>query len=103
VSIRFLGDLSRLPPDIQSLAEIIQQNTKSNCQNILNIAIAYTSRGDMLRATSRVISECSADALNENDMDRMLSTSDILKPDILLRTGGEHRFSDFLLWEVDLL
>eukprot|EP01116_Phalansterium_solitarium_P001040 TRINITY_DN10844_c0_g1_i1.p1 TRINITY_DN10844_c0_g1~~TRINITY_DN10844_c0_g1_i1.p1 ORF type:complete len:286 (+),score=82.47 TRINITY_DN10844_c0_g1_i1:172-1029(+) len=103
VAIRVWGDLSLVSPALRT--EILQlvADTRHNTQAELNVCFAYTSRHEIVQATQRLASAVQAGALpaaavGEAEFDAALD-SQRSTPDLLLRTSGEFRLSDFLLWQ----
>ncbi len=104
IQLRLLGDLSRFNKKIQELASKAQTATQDNQSLILNVAINYGGRWDILQATkaisAKVVSgEIAADQIDEAVFEQHLATADIPDPDLLIRTSGEYRVSNFLLWQ----
>ena len=105
VRIRAIGDLSRLPKTAQqALAECIEQ-TKDNKRTTLVLALSYSSRDELVRATRQLASDVQAGRLRPEDiteerLSATLDTADLPEPDLLIRTGGEERISNFLLWQI---
>jgi ditrans,polycis-polyprenyl diphosphate synthase len=103
VRIQALGKVSMLPEHIQHALGKAVYTTRNNTKSTLNVCIAYTSREEMLNAASTL-----ADAVQQGTLDASDITEDLFekclymedKPDILIRTSGEIRLSDFLLWQV---
>ena len=99
-----IGDLSRLPERArQSLYECIER-TKDNRQITLVLALSYSSRDELTRATRRIAGAIHRGELQETDITEELITSyldtaDLPDPDLLIRTGGEERISNYLLWQ----
>ena len=104
VRLRAIGDLSRLPERAhQSLYECIER-TKDNKQITLVLALSYSSRDELTRATRRIAGAIHRGELQETDITEELITSyldtaDLPDPDLLIRTGGEERISNYLLWQ----
>ena len=105
VCIRVIGNTSLLPDDIQSyIAEAVLM-TKDNNKVFLNVAFAYTSRDEITNAVKCIVEGVESNALDVEDVDEQL-ISDCLytnhspDPDVIIRTSGEVRFSDFLLWQI---
>ena len=104
VRLRAIGDLSRLPECArQSLYECIER-TKDNKQITLVLALSYSSRDELTRATRRIAGAIHRGELQETDITEELITSyldtaDLPDPDLLIRTGGEERISNYLLWQ----
>ena len=104
VRIRFIGDRSLLEPDIVSLIEMSEQKTKSNTQLELVVALSYGSRQEITMAARQLVTDAAAgeidpDAIDENALEARLFTSDVPDPDLIVRTSGEQRISNFLLWQ----
>jgi len=104
VRIRFIGDRTLLEPDIISLIEMSEQKTKANVKLDLVIALSYGSRQEITTAVRKLVSdvvagEMDVDSIDENDLEARLYTSDIPDPDLIVRTSGEQRISNFLLWQ----
>lgn len=104
VRIRFIGDRSLLEPDIVSLIEMSEQKTKANTKLDLVIALSYGSRQEITTAVRKLVADVAAgevdpDAIDENTLQARLYTSDIPDPDLIVRTSGEQRISNFLLWQ----
>jgi undecaprenyl diphosphate synthase len=98
VKLRILGDLSKFPQNIQFEIENVLEKTKNNDGLQLNIALNYGSREELLRAF-RVLKEKNIEALSESAVSDLLYTAGQPDPDLLIRTSGEMRVSNFLLWQ----
>ena len=104
VRIRFIGDRSMLAADIISLIEMSEQKTRANTKLDLVIALSYGSRQEITAAVRQLVEdvaagEISADAIDENTLEGRLYTADMPDPDLIVRTSGEQRISNFLLWQ----
>jgi len=104
VRIRFIGDRSMLAADIISLIEMSEQKTRANTKLDLVIALSYGSRQEITAAVRQLVEdvaagEISADAIDENALEGRLYTADMPDPDLIVRTSGEQRISNFLLWQ----
>ena len=104
VRIRFIGDRSMLAADIISLIEMSEQKTRANTNLDLVIALSYGSRQEITAAVRQLVEdvaagEISADAIDENALEGRLYTADMPDPDLIVRTSGEQRISNFLLWQ----
>lgn len=105
VRLLVIGDRSRLAEDIQDLIITGEQKTKDNTGLTLILALSYGARDEILRATKMLASDCAAgrmrpEDINEQTFERSLFTHDIPDPDLLIRTSGEKRVSNFLLWQL---
>ena len=97
--IRFLGDLSKMNKTIRERAEKLERVTKSDdIRMTLNIALNYGGREDIVQAVNRAIKEGKTE-LTEKDISDRLYTAPQPDPDMIVRTGGEMRLSNFLLWQ----
>ena len=104
VRMRFIGDRSRLEPRLQKLFDWIEQETAGNDRMHLSVAINYGGRDEILRAAAQLAADVAAgklpaQALNEAALSQRLDTRDLPDPDIVVRTSGETRVSNFLLWQ----
>ena len=104
VRMRAIGDLSRLPQQAQdSLAESIEL-TKDGQQITLILALSYSSRDEIRRASQRLAAEAAAgrlrpEEITEEIISSYLDTAEYPDPDLVIRTGGEERISNYLLWQ----
>jgi undecaprenyl diphosphate synthase len=105
VRLRAIGDLNLLPPDVAGeLLDGIEM-TKHNTGLTLILALSYSGRWDLTQAASRLVEDVRSGAfrdasVSESTLAQYLSTAGIPDPDLLIRTGGEYRISNFLLWEL---
>ncbi|OJW25246.1 MAG: di-trans,poly-cis-decaprenylcistransferase [Rhodospirillales bacterium 69-11] len=104
VRLRFIGDRTRFDPDIQRDLVAAERETASNTRLNLTVALSYGARAEILAAARRV-AEATRDGrldpatLDEATFEDFLSTVGIPDPDLILRTSGEQRLSNFLLWQ----
>jgi len=104
VQLRFVGDLTRFPAALQ---ESIRQALDRNCQDPkmrLNVAVNYGGRWDLTQAARALAQECvegrlQPQAIDEGAFEQRLMLADSPPPDLFIRTGGEMRISNFLLWQ----
>lgn len=104
VRIRFIGNRHRLDPDLQGLMAWLEELTSGFDALNVTVAIDYGGRDEIVRATRRAMAaiaagELSADALDDAALSRFMDTRDLPEPDLVLRTSGEVRVSNFLLWQ----
>lgn len=104
VRIRVLGTRAGLPADILALVERAEQRTRDNVKFNLCIAFNYGGREELVRAAQAAIKaglegKLDPDSLNEDTFEQFLDTSDLPDPDLLIRTSGESRLSNFLIWQ----
>ncbi len=105
VAVRFLGDLSRLSPSARAAVDRIVSGTADGRSLALNICISYGSRAELARAARLIAEDVAAGRLAAADVDeeaiaRRLYTASWPDPDLLIRTSGELRVSNFLLWQL---
>lgn len=98
VRLRFIGDLSRLPENLQSLARTAEEETKNNTKATLAVALSYGGRADIVSAVNKLIKN-DVDTVTEELLTEALSTQGLPHPDLIIRTSGEERLSNFLPWE----
>jgi undecaprenyl diphosphate synthase len=104
VRIRVIGRREGLPADIADLVDRAERETEANSDFFLNIAFNYGGREEIIRAASKLADavqqgKLSLDAIDEGVFEGFLDTIDIPDPDLLIRTSGEYRLSNFLLWQ----
>ena len=100
VRVRILGSREGLKDDLLELIDRVESRTKDNTEFNLNIAFNYGGRDEILRATAKAIENgADANALTEADINAHLDTADIPEPDLVIRTSGEKRISNFLMWQ----
>ncbi len=97
VRIRVSGNLSLLPADIREIMESICESTKENTNGCVNFAVAYSARAEILQAVNAAV--INGKAVTEAEFSDLLYTKDMPDPDLIIRTGGERRLSNFLLWQ----
>lgn len=103
--VRVLGDLSRLAPKLQEQIRDLEEFSRDFDGFYFQIALNYGSRDEMLRAMKRMLADAEAgklekEALTEALFAEYLDTAGIPDPDLLIRTSGEQRLSNFLLWQL---
>ena len=104
VRLRFIGDRARFDADIQAELSRAEQATAGNTRLHLIVALSYGARGEIVAAARAAMQAAAAglldpEALDEASFARLLSTRDVPDPDLILRTSGELRLSNFLLWQ----
>lgn len=103
--LRVIGERERLPADIVALIENAESVTKDNASMTVVIALSYGGRQDIVHAARKVArmaaaGDIKAEEVNEASFAPLLMTSDIPDPDLMIRTSGESRISNFLLWQL---
>ncbi len=105
VRLKVIGDITRLPPDLQEKIIEAEEQSADKSGLVVNLAINYGGRLDIVNSCKRIASKVLVGDLEIADIDEKefglnLYTSDIPDPDIVIRTGGENRISNFLLWQM---
>jgi tritrans,polycis-undecaprenyl-diphosphate synthase [geranylgeranyl-diphosphate specific] len=105
VKIRVIGRLDLLPDDISKSAQYVMENTKKYNNYSFNIAIAYGGREEIIQAIQKIASDVKENKLKIEDIkepivSKYLYTNGLPDPDLILRTSGEERISNFLLWQL---
>ena len=105
VCVRFMGSRDGLPKNVQEKMDNAVQKTKDNTGIILNLAINYGGQAEILEAVKKVASEVkdgllSIDEINIKCFENYLYTKDLPPLDLLIRTGGDFRVSNFMLWQI---
>lgn len=105
VCVRFMGSREGLPKNVQEKMDNAVQKTKDNTGIILNLAINYGGQAEILEAVKKVASEVkdgllSIDEINIKSFENYLYTKDLPPLDLLIRTGGDFRVSNFMLWQI---
>lgn len=104
ISLRFIGDRSTLTPHLRAIMQDAEEQTAHFTKMSLVIAISYGGQWDIINACRQVAKQVeegalTADAITPDDFARHLSLSDLPAVDMLIRTGGDYRISNFLLWQ----
>jgi undecaprenyl diphosphate synthase len=105
VRVQMLGDLDRLAPQARAAVDRVMAQTAKNSTLVLNLFISYGSRAELVRAARRIAEEVAAGTLQPEQVDEAaitarLFTAGCADPDLLIRTSGERRISNFLLWQL---
>lgn len=109
VRFRVIGDLKRLPQQVQDKLQETMDHTAKNDAMTMVVALSYSSRWEILNATKKMVKEALEsgstyeqieDKLTEENFEKLLETSFMPDPELLIRTGGELRISNYLLWQI---
>lgn len=105
MKVRVLGDPSALAPDLQESLKKLVESSKDNTGLNFQIAINYGSRDEIVRAVRKVAEDCldgkrSPEAITEDVFSDYLDTAGVPDPDLLIRTSGEQRLSNYLMWQL---
>jgi undecaprenyl diphosphate synthase len=105
IRVRFIGDLATLRPELREMIARAETLTAANPNLTLYIALSYGGRWDIAQAARRLAERVQAGAMepaavDEQALGRELALADAPEPDLFIRTGGEQRLSNFLLWNL---
>ncbi|MBI1421971.1 MAG: isoprenyl transferase [Gammaproteobacteria bacterium] len=105
VRLRIIGDVSAFPKKLQQRIQDSMDKTRDNKGLTLNIAANYGGKWDIAQAARKLAEQVAAGTLNPQDIDESrlaehLSLSELPEPDLFIRTGGEQRISNFLIWQL---
>ena len=95
IKINIIGDIKRLPKDLRLILKKTELLTKKNKQIIVNLAINYGSKNEIIETIKKVKKK-----INIKNFEKNLYTKKMPSPDILIRTGGHQRLSNFMLWQL---
>ncbi len=104
IKLRVIGDLSKLANDIRTQIEAAEKLTENNTKFNLIVALSYGARQEIMQAARKLVKmaisgQVSMDTIDESAISSLLYTHTIPDPDLLIRTAGEQRLSNFLLWQ----
>jgi undecaprenyl diphosphate synthase len=105
VRMRYIGRTADLPPEVQEKMQWVEETTARNTGTTLTLALNYGGRSELVDAFRGLAAELarkqtSPDRISEEDIHRHLYTAHMPDPDLLIRTSGEQRISNFLLWQI---
>lgn len=101
VKMNFIGNLSQLNQNLQNIIEKSKEKTKNNTGVVLSVAINYGSRDEIVHAIKNIVkSEIPLENITEETVSKNLYTNNLPDPDLLIRTSGEKRISNYLLWQI---
>jgi undecaprenyl diphosphate synthase len=104
IRVQFIGNRARLSPDIQEELKSAEALTAKNTALHLTVALSYGSRQELMQTIKTIAVEVASGKMNPDEIDEYtvlahLDTANLPDPDLLIRTGGEQRLSNFLLWQ----
>lgn len=105
ILLNAIGDIERLPGNVLKVLREVMEETRQNQAMILNLALSYGSRNEIVRASKKIATQIKAGRLQPEEItEEMFSdylyTHGMPEPDLLIRTSGEMRISNFLLWQI---
>ena len=100
VCVRIIGQKEKLPKSLQEVIKKVEEETKNNKKIHLNLAVSYGGKWDILNAVKKIVEDkITPDKIDEDLFESYLSTAGLPSPDLVIRAGGEIRFSNFVLWQ----
>lgn len=105
IKLTTIGDTEALPYEVQKQLKADIERTKNNKKMVLNLALSYSGRWEILEAVKKISKavekgDIKAEDINEKLFSQFLTTKDLPDPDLVIRTSGEFRVSNFLLWQI---
>lgn len=105
IRLRAIGNLRRLPSEVLRELRDVEKRTRNNTRMTVQLAVSYGGREELVRATRRLArqvrdGELRAEQIDESRIEGALDTAGLPDPDLLIRTSGEMRLSNFLLWQL---
>jgi undecaprenyl diphosphate synthase len=105
IRLRIIGDVSRFSNSLQKLIHEAQQLTQDNTGLTINVAANYGGRWDITQAVQQIALQVQQgildpESISETTISNLLTTADLPEPDLFIRTGGEERVSNFMLWQM---
>jgi undecaprenyl diphosphate synthase len=105
IRLNSIGNLSLLPKSAQKKLQEVIETTKNNSRMVLTLALSYGSREELINVVKNISNKVknniiSLDSIDESIINQHLYTQDLPEVDLLIRTSGEHRISNFLLWQI---
>ena len=101
IKLMAIGDINKIPKTAKNKLDSIIEKTKKNSKMSLILAISYSGRWEILNAVKKIIkSNINVNEINEHLFEQYLDTKNVPDPELVIRTSGEHRISNFLLWQI---
>ena len=101
IKLMAIGDINKIPKTAKKKLDSIIEKTKNNSTMSLILAISYSGRWEILNAVKKIIkNNINVNEINEHLFEQYLDTKNVPDPELVIRTSGEHRISNFLLWQI---
>ena len=101
IKLMAIGDINKIPKTAKNKLDSIIEKTKNNAKMSLILAISYSGRWEIINAVKKIIkNNVDANEINEHLFEQYLDTKNVPDPELVIRTSGEHRISNFLLWQI---
>ena len=101
IKLMAIGDINKIPKSAKNKLDSVIEKTKKNSKMSLILAISYSGRWEILNAVKKIIkNNINVNEINEHLFKQYLDTKNVPDPELVIRTSGEHRISNFLLWQI---
>ena len=101
IKLMAIGDINKIPKTAKNKLDSVIEKTKKNSKMSLILAISYSGRWEILNAVKKIIkNNINVNEINEHLFEQYLETKNVPDPELVIRTSGEHRISNFLLWQI---
>lgn len=101
IKLMAIGDINKIPKTAKNKLDSVIEKTKKNSKMSLILAISYSGRWEILNAVKKIIkNNINVNEINEHLFEQYLDTKNVPDPELVIRTSGEHRISNFLLWQI---
>ena len=101
IKLMAIGDINKIPKTAKNKLDSVIEKTKNNSKMSLILAISYSGRWEILNAVQKIIkNKIDVNEINEHLFEQYLDTKNVPDPELVIRTSGEHRISNFLLWQI---
>ena len=101
IKLMAIGDINKIPKTAKNKLDSVIEKTKKNSKMSLILAISYSGRWEILNAVKKIIkNNVNVNEINEHLFEQYLDTKNVPDPELVIRTSGEHRISNFLLWQI---
>ena len=101
IKLMAIGDINKIPKTAKNKLDSVIEKTKNNSKMSLILAISYSGRWEILNAVQKIIkNNIDVNEINEHLFEQYLDTKNVPDPELVIRTSGEHRISNFLLWQI---
>ena len=101
IKLMAIGDINKIPKTAKNKLDSVIEKTKNNAKMSLILAISYSGRWEIINAVKKIIkNNVDVNEINEHLFEQYLDTKNVPDPELVIRTSGEHRISNFLLWQI---
>lgn len=100
IKMRSIGRIHELEGNLKKSIDYAQETTKNNTKMVLNLAVNYGGRKEIVDAVNKILKEKNTSEVDEETFEQNLYTAGLPDPDLLIRTGGDSRISNYLLWQI---